>query len=287
MNLPFRKCPRITLVLFLFWTICGQSCEQQQIADTEKKKGQVLSVLIQNNEFWEGTKSEFSEIFSINDKDLFCRNDTQFPYSGIIKIRSRTGTVAAMKSYSSGLRDGDFFEWHDNGKLKSKFQYSQGLRHGYFYIWTNDGGIYSRKYYQDDLEDFGRFPDQGSIESGRSLSAIELQEWEGTGLDFYQKFAGDPKRGGVLYIRETEELFTGVITALDDKGRKEALLNFVKGKYHGTISKWNEKGDLWQEGEFDRGNLVQFSIKEGEPFDGNQIIDLSEDPSMVNLLFGE
>ena len=282
----FKSNLRIKFVLPISFLIWFQSCEKQ-LFESDEKKGRVLSNLLQNKEFWEGSNQEFTENFSVNENNLFCNTDSQIPYSGIIKIRSRTGTVSAMKSYSSGIRDGDFFEWHDNGKLKSKFQFKQGMRHGYFYIWTNDGGIYSRKYYQDDLEDFGRFPDQGSIESGRSLSAIELEEWEGNGLEFYQKFAGDPKRGGFLYIRETEEPYTGIITALDDRGRKEAVLNFVNGKYNGTISKWNEQGELWEEAEFDRGNLVQLSIKNGKPFDGNQIINLSEDPSMVDLLFEE
>ena len=188
-----------------------------------------------------------------------------------------------------GLRDGDFFEWHDNGRLKSKSQYKQGMRHGYFYVWTDNGLVYSRKYYQEDLEDFSRFPDQGAVESGRSLEAIQLETWEGTGTDFYFHFAGDPKRNGMLFIRKTEEPYYGTITALDDEGNKEAVLRFRNGKYHGTISKWNEEGVLWEEGEFDRGNLVQFSIMEGKPFDGNRIIDIadSSDASMVNMLFNE
>ena len=31
--------------------------------------------------------------------------------------------------------------------------------------------------------------------------------------------------------------------------------------------------------------LVSFTIKNGEPFDPTQIIDVSEDPDMVNILF--
>ena len=62
-------------------------------------------------------------------------------------------------------------------------------------------------------------------------------------------------------------------------------LRYSNGKYHGTISKWNEAGTLWEEAEFDRGNLVEFTIKKGKPFDASQIIDLSKDPSTVELLF--
>ena len=63
------------------------------------------------------------------------------------------------------------------------------------------------------------------------------------------------------------------------------MLRFLNGKYHGTISKWDENERLWEEAEFDRGNLVAFSIKKGEPFSPTDIIDVSDDQAMVNKLF--
>ena len=72
------------------------------------------------------------------------------------------------------------------------------------------------------------------------MAAPELAKWEGKAEDFYFKFAGDPKRGGLVHIRETEELYDGNVTALDNQGRKEAILR-CNGKYNGTISKWDEK----------------------------------------------
>jgi hypothetical protein len=62
-------------------------------------------------------------------------------------------------------------------------------------------------------------------------------------------------------------------------------MRFSKGKYHGTISKWNEVEILWEEAEFDRGELVGITIKNGKPFDATQVIDLSKDPSNIELLF--
>ena len=41
------------------------------------------------------------------------------------------------------------------------------------------------------------------------------------------------------------------------------------------------------EAEFSHGELVQITLKEGKPFNPNQIIDLSEDPEKVSLLFEE
>ncbi len=285
------KHPAMSFRLFLLSTKCLFLClmlgcgeEEEQAEQIEEPEGLPLSALIDNEEFWEGSSIEFDEKFVMKD-DLFYKVEGNYTFTGLIKIRAGNGSLAVLKSYSRGLPHGDFFEWHENGNLQSKSQYKNGMRHGYFYIWTKDGIVYSRKYFQEDLEDFGRFADQGASESGKSLAAIELEKWEGTGAEFYHKFAGDPERGGILYIRETEELYNGTITALDDKGRKEAVLRYSKGKYHGTISKWNEAGSLWEEAEFDRGEMVEFTIKNGKPFDASQIIDLSKDPSMVEMLF--
>ena len=76
-------------------------------------------------------------------------NDSAF--SGYIKIRARNGTITAMKSFDGGYPDGDFFEWYENGKLKTKSQYKMGEKHGYFYIWTKKGDVYSQRYFQNDL----------------------------------------------------------------------------------------------------------------------------------------
>jgi antitoxin component YwqK of YwqJK toxin-antitoxin module len=278
---------------FLFFLIslfvfCLTSCERaQEQPPEEAMQGIALQDMLQEEEYWEGNKLEYNELFFVNNKDLFCKKDSNKTYSGIIKIRSRKGSIAQLESYSSGIKDGDFFEYHDNGKLKSKRQYKMGMRHGYHYEWLTDGTIYSRKYFQDDLEDFGRFSDEGISTSGKSMAALELAKWEGKAEDFYFKFAGDPKRGGLVHIRETEELYDGNITALDNQGIKEAILRFRNGKYNGTISKWDEKGNLWEEAEYDRGILVAFTIKNGKPFDPTQVIDVSEDPDMVNILFGD
>ena len=276
----FDNLLRTLLVLALIQLF---GCEKPQVQ--KKEEGYPLSIIVQDQGYWEGSSAEASETFFLNDEELFCLKESKRPYSGVLKVRARNGTVAALRSYVNGLPEGDFHEWHENGALKTKQQYKGGLKHGYFFIWTSKGEIYSRRYYKDGLEDFGRFEDEGAASTGQSLAALELKEWEGPGPEFYKKFAGDPKRNGMVWIRETEELYNGTITALDDRGRKEAVLRFKNGKYQGTISKWDEDGKLWEEGEFDRGELVAFTIKEGKPFDPNQVIDLSDDPSMAKLLF--
>ena len=268
--------------------IIFSGCEQQvEIQEEVKEERFSISDLIQEKSLWEGSQSDFDESFILSENGNIKIKENDLPFSGYIKIRARNGTITSTKSYSSGYPDGDFFEWYENGNLKLKSQYKMGERHGYFYIWTKKGVVYSQRYFQNDLEDFGRFDSEGAVESGRSLASLELAEWEGTGAEFYQKFAGDPNRGGILHIRETEELYTGVITAMDDNGKKEAVLRYKKGKYNGRISKWNEDGNLWYEAEFSHGELVQITLKEGKPFNPNQIIDLSEDPEKVSLLFEE
>ena len=278
----FRKSKAIYITFSCFVLF---SCEKPQVQKQEK--GYPLADIIQEKSYWEGSSLEASDTFFMDDENMFCLKETKRPYTGVIKVRARNGTVAALRSYISGVPDGDFYEWHENGNLKSKQQYKNGVKHGYFFVWTSNNVIYSRRYYQDGMEDFSRFEDEGVAQTGASLASVELKEWQGAGPEFYKKFAGDPKRDGMVWIRETEELYNGTITALDDRGRKEAVLRFKNGKYQGTISKWDEDGNLWEEGEFDRGILVTFTIKEGKPFDPNQIIDLSDDPDMASLLFEE
>ncbi len=244
-----------------------------------------VSDLIQQKSYWEGSSTEFENTFQISEDEKIKSKENDSSYSGYIKIRARNGTIISMKSYTSGFPDGDFFEWYENGKLKQKSQYKMGEKHGYFYIWTKTGDVYSQKYFQNDMEDFGRFENEGSSETGKSMASLELAEWEGKGSEFYAKFAGDPKRGGTLYIRETEELYTGTITALDDQGKKEAVLRYKKGKYDGRISMWDSNGNLWEEAEYSLGELVQITLKKGKPFNPNEVIDLSEDPEKVSLLF--
>ena len=288
-NLIFSKSSIPFFLIFSFWFLiligCGQQVEIKEEEEAEERFS--ITDLIQSKSYWEGSNSEFEESFSLDEEGNIKLKENDSPFSGYIKIRARNGSITLVKSYSDGYPDGDFFEWYENGKLKLKSQYRMGERHGYFYIWTKKGEVYSQRYFQNDLEDFGRFDSEGAAESGKSLAALDLAEWEGTGAEIYKSFAGDPKRGGTRHIMETEELYTGVITALDDKGKKEAVLRFSNGKYDGRISKWDPDGNLWYEADFSRGDLVQVTLKDGEQFNANAIIDLSEDPSKVSLLFEE
>lgn len=277
----------LTLSLFSL-SIFFSGCEQEiMVEEVEQEEQFAISDFIQQKSYWEGSSIEFEETFILDDEGNIKLKENDSAFSGYIKIRARNGTTTAMKSFDGGYQDGDFFEWYENGKLKTKSQYKMGERHGYFYIWTQKGDVYSQRYFQNDLEDFGRFENEGAAASGKSLASLELAEWEGTGSEFYIKFAGDPNRGGTLHIRETEELYSGIITALDDSGKKEAVLKYSKGKYDGRISKWNQDGDLWHEAEYSRGELVQITLKNGKPFNPNEIIDLSENPEKVSLLFEE
>ena len=76
-----------------------------------------------------------------------------------------------------------------------------GERHGYFYIWTKKGVVYSQRYFQHDLEDFGRFDSEGAVESGRSLASLELAEWEGTELNFIKNLRGSEPWWNTSYSR--------------------------------------------------------------------------------------
>ena len=139
----FRKVEAICITFICFVLF---SCEKPQVQKQEK--GYPLADIIQEKSYWEGSSVEASDMFFMDDENMFCLQETKRPYTGVIKVRSRNGTVAALRSYISGVPDGDFYEWHENGNLKSKQQYKNGVKHGYFFVWTSNNVIYSRRYYQ-------------------------------------------------------------------------------------------------------------------------------------------
>tara|TARA_B100002019_G_C21176517_1_gene551414 strand:- start:217 stop:1044 length:828 start_codon:yes stop_codon:yes gene_type:complete len=254
-----------------------------EIKDTEvvDEKPFTISELVGGGVFWEGSQSQFKDYF-VEDNTLRIK-ELDKNFTGTYKVRTRQGVSFSFGTYLNGLKHGDFYTWHDNGKLKSKRQYSYNMRHGYHYEWAHDGKIWSRKKYEDDLEVIGWFEDEGISEQNEDMASYELKDWNGTGKQFYIKFAGDPKEGGFLHIRETGKPYTGKITAFDDFGRKEAVMRFKNGKYEGVISHWDENGRLVDEKEYERGKLITYTIKNGKAFDPNQVITLTEDN--ISMLF--
>jgi hypothetical protein len=81
---------------------------------------------------------------------------------------------------------------------------------------------------------------------------------------------------------------TETVTCFGQSGHKRRqYFAFATVNTMEQFPKWDEKGNLWEEAEYDRGILVAFTIKNGKPFDPTQVIDVSEDPDMVNILFGD
>jgi len=232
---------------------------------------------LRTDDFWDGFVSEFNSAFHTDDDERLIRTEKDTPFTGELTKRIDAGALAARENYLSGQLHGDSFTWHESGVLKSKTHYQEGLKEGLEITWDAEGQELSRKHYIDGLEDITKSQDNEEEDEvwGQSTAAKALAKWTGNGNEFGEKFAGDPSRNGTLFIRETEELYTGTITALDDSGKKEAELNFKEGKWDGIITKWDLEGNIWEKGEFTGGNLIGFEIKEGKPFDPNQIIESS------------
>ena len=70
----------------------------------------------------------------------------------------------------------------------------------------------------------------------------------------------------------------------DDNTPTAGVLNTAR-KNDGRISKCDENGNLNHEAEYSKGELVQITLKNGKPFDPNEIIDLSAEGSTVTQLF--
>jgi len=233
---------------------------------------------LREGDFWDGFQSDFKAKFHTDDEERLIRTADGVAFTGEITTRIAAGALSSRASYLAGKEDGDSFIWYESGALNSKTHFGEGIKEGLEIIWAEDGQELSRKYYIDGIEDLSKSKDKEDGEDviwGQSAAVKALAKWTGNGNEFGEKFAGDPSRDGTLFIRETEELYTGTITALDDSGKKEAELNFKEGKWDGAITKWDLEGNIWEKGEFTAGKLISFEIKEGKPFDPNQIIESS------------
>ncbi|MBC8348999.1 MAG: hypothetical protein O3A82_06795 [Verrucomicrobia bacterium] len=233
---------------------------------------------LREGDFWDGFQSDFKVEFRTDDEECLIRTADGVAFTGEITTRIAAGALSSRASYLAGKRDGNSFIWYESGALNSNTHFREGIKEGLEIIWTEDGQELSRKYYIDGIEDLSKSKDKEDGEDvvwGQSAATKALAKWTGKGNELGEKFAGNPSRDGTLFIRETEELYTGTITALDDSGKKEAELNFKEGRWDGAITKWDLEGNIWEKGEFTAGKLIGFEIKGGKPFDPNQIIESS------------
>ena len=235
----FLQCLKINLIMnrliILFSSlafIALTSCEsgQEELPD-EAMQGIALQDMLGEEEYWEGNKLEYKELFFLNQTDLFCKTDSNKTYSGIIKVRSRKGTIALLESYSSGLKNGDFFEYHDNGKLKSKRQYKMGMRHGYFYQWLNNGPMVVM------------MTGYGSVESAVSCMQMGAFDYVVKPFSFEQievvvdKVASFDKMRRVTkyYVEESDSQSSDIV------GESSPCPNYFRKKNFGKETLWNIK----------------------------------------------
>ena len=233
---------------------------------------------LREGDFWDGFQSDFKAEFRTDDEECLIRTEDGVAFTGEITTRIAAGALSSRASYLAGKRDGNSFIWYESGALNSNTHFREGIKEGLEIIWTEDGQELSRKYYIDGIENLSKSKDKEDGEDvvwGQSAATKALAKWTGKGNELGEKFAGNPSRDGTLFIRETEELYTGTITALDDSGKKEAELNFKEGRWDGAITKWDLEGNISEKGEFTAGKLIGFEIKGGKPFDPNQIIESS------------
>ena len=260
----------------LFFTGCGNDAGPNSAREQSSTAREIPN--LREGDFWDGFQSDFKAQFHSDDEERLIRTADGVAFTGEITTRIAAGALSSRASYLAGKQDGDSFIWYESGALNSKTHFREGIQEGIEIIWAEDGQELSRKYYIDGIEDLSKSKDKEDGEDviwGQSAAVKALAKWTGNGNEFGEKFAGDPSRDGTLFIRETEELYTGTVTALDDSGKKEAELNFKEGKWDGAITKWDLEGNIWEKGEFTGGNLIGFEIKEGKPFDPNQIIESS------------
>ncbi len=264
------------LVILLLLSLLVGGCGQDPSSDSSAGGASGVQEMpnLKDGDFWDGFETEFQNDFRLDEEEKLIKNEGGTTFSGEVIRRFSNGSISRKSNYQGGLLHGESFAWFETGSMKSRANFKAGLKEGLEVIWTEEGKEYSRKFYIDGIEDLSRGNEEGEdTPFGQSAEALALAKWEGNGRQFGEKFAGDPGRGGTVYIRKTEELYSGTITALDDAGRKEAELNFKDGLWHGSITKWDLNGGILEKAQFEDGKLMRFEIKGGKAFDPNQIIN--------------
>ena len=275
-------CPRMDaknhycLLISLILSMLAGGCSQDPSSDSSTGAASGVKEIpnLKEGDFWDGFETEFQTEFRLDEEKKLVKSEDGTTFSGEVIRRFSNGAISRKSNYQNCLLHGESFTWFETGSMKSRSNFKAGLKEGLELIWTEEGKEYSRKSYIDGIEDLSQENEEGEdTPFGQSTEALALVKWEGNGRQFGEKFAGDPGRGGTVYIRKTEELYSGTITALDDAGRKEAELNFKDGLWDGAITKWDLNGGILEKAQFEDGKLVRFEIKAGRTFDPNQIIN--------------
>lgn len=189
--------------------------------------------------------------------------------------------------YRNGKRHGrGAYEWTNGARYDG--QYSFGKRQGQGTFRATDKALYDG-WWHNDLEDghgIMTYPDgrrvegmwsRGELRSKTATSPVASTEfvppapekpidekpvhWKGT-QEQVEAYLESRESGDVstLYVKESDELFEGIITIVLEDGSKRGQVPVVKGLLHGEELLWGEDGEILERNRYENGKLVAEEI---------------------------
>ena len=170
--------------------------------------------------------------------------------------------------------DGEFKEWHPNGKLWKQGQYKNGLAVGEWKYWHDNGTLAKSGNYKTGQLDgvwIYQHPDgtksrEESWSEGQRHGVSKSYDATGSRLTQQQQFKkGVPDGTWTNWFangqKATEEIYVdgqphGTQLAWFENGKQRASVEFRNGKRHGKAIRWDPNGKQAEERLFRDGDLV-------------------------------
>jgi antitoxin component YwqK of YwqJK toxin-antitoxin module len=215
------------------------------------QNGQVKEIIKLKNNKKHGTQKHFSNagvlLSEINYKNgLLCGTHVTFNNEGKIiekkqyrvsptkqtswlhgKYLLYSGKVIITKGlYKDSLKDGKWFEYYNNGTLKSLIEYKNGIQKGTQINYNNNGEVQYRCNYAE------------SLEQGKKVAVKH-----GSFVSYYNKQVSSE---GAYNMGKK----TGLWREYNQKGELYREIFYKNGKVHGINNSYNNEGKLEQKSEF-------------------------------------
>jgi len=157
------------LLIGIVFLLCGCGNEERTNLDFPKIDNPLDQEDLLKNTLKEAT--ELSDLIVTLDGDLqMYKAFDNSPYSGWIKKSYDGGKLGYLFQCKSGIQDGLYTAWYENGKKMVERMWRTGKREGPFKTWSDSGFLQSRGYNKNNLRNdlFEEF-----YADGKKKSAVE------------------------------------------------------------------------------------------------------------------
>lgn len=119
-----------------------------QISCENEKKQEVPEKVVDINK-----ECLCGDVFLDSEYNHFYTTDRANPYTGNCRTYNPDGQLILEKNFLDGKLEGTYFEYYDNGILKSEWNFRQNRQHGDVKGFFEDGDLkYHSVYYKGDLD---------------------------------------------------------------------------------------------------------------------------------------